>query len=111
MADSVKTVADVLTRLTAIDAALPPSDGVKWFNRLYLEMTQQVETAMVGRHFDAPGYLEALDVVFARRYFAALDAAGAGKSLPPTTPSTPGSRCSNPVSRPVSPPSNLPSPA
>lgn len=111
MADSVKTVANVLTRLTAIDAALPPSDGVKWFNKLYLEMTQQVETAMAGRHFAAPGYLEALDVV--------LPVATSRRSTPPareghcrpTTPSTPGSRCSKPASRPTSPPSSLPSPA
>lgn len=86
MADSVKTVADVLARLTAIDAALPPSDGVKWFNKLYLEMTQQVEASVAGKRFAAPGFLEGLDVVFARRYFAAFEAAGAGRSLPPDYP-------------------------
>ena len=77
----MKTVADVLTRLTAIDAALPPTDGVKWFNKLYLEVTQQVAAAP-GRHWAAPGFLEALDVVFAKRYFEAFDTAGGARRLP-----------------------------
>lgn len=81
----VKTVAAVLARLRAIDQALPPSDGVKWFNKLYLEMTQQVESAPPA-HQQAPGFLAALDVVFARRYFAALDAAAGGPQLPSSYP-------------------------
>jgi hypothetical protein len=72
----------VLARLEAIDAALPPSDGVKWFNKLYLEVTQQVEKAVPGEHQAAPGFLAALDVVFAERYFAAFDAAGDAGKLP-----------------------------
>ncbi len=82
MAGPVKTVADVLARLEAIDAALPPSDGVIWINQLYLEVTQQVETAVPAEHQAAPGFLAALDVVFAARYFAAFDAAGSGAQLP-----------------------------
>jgi hypothetical protein len=82
MAAAVKTVADVLARLEAIDAALPPGDGVKWFNTLYLKVTQQVET----EHQAAPGFLAALDVVFAARYFAAFDAAGEGTTLPAAYP-------------------------
>jgi hypothetical protein len=81
MAAPVKSVADVLARLTAIDAALPPSDGVKWFNKLYLEVTQQVAAAPK-RHWAAPGFLEALDVVFAKRYFEAFDLAASAKRLP-----------------------------
>jgi hypothetical protein len=77
----VRTVADVLARLEEIDAALPTDDGVKWFNRLYLEMTQQVG-ADPPQHEAAPGFLAALDVVFARRYFAAYEAAGAGPKPP-----------------------------
>jgi hypothetical protein len=50
---------------------------VKWFNRLYLEMTQQVD-AVPPQHQDAPPFLEKLDVVFANRYFAAYDTAGTG---------------------------------
>jgi hypothetical protein len=71
------TVKDVLARLKAIEEELPRSDGVKWFNRLYLEMTQEVEE-LPPQHQDAPPFLEKLDVVFANRYFAAYDAAGGG---------------------------------
>lgn len=76
------TVAEVLERLIAIDSALPPDDGVKWFNKLYLEVTQQVAASVSGQHQAAPGFLEALDVFFASSYFDALDAAGNGAALP-----------------------------
>lgn len=86
MPPTVKTVAEVLERLEAIDRALPPGDGVKWFNKLYLEVTQQVAASVPGEHQAAPGFLAALDVVFAARYFAALDAAGDEAKLPATYP-------------------------
>lgn len=86
MAAPVKTVAGVLARLAAIDAALPNDDGVKWFNRLYLEMTQKVESAVAGSPEAAPGFLAALDVVFAQRYLTAFEAAGNGGKLPANYP-------------------------
>lgn len=84
----VKTVADVLERLGAIDRALPPGDGVKWFNKLYLEMTQQVaaSASASAQHRAAPGFLEDLDVPFAGRYFEAFDAAGNSVKLPAEYP-------------------------
>jgi hypothetical protein len=78
MATRATTIQDVLTRLKAIEEELPRHDGVRWFNRLYLEMTQEVEE-LPSQHQDAPPFLEKLDVVFANRYFAAYDAAGDGK--------------------------------
>lgn len=86
MAGAVMTVADVLERLETIDRALPPNDGVKWFNKLYLEMTQQVAASVPGQHQASPGFLEALDVVFAARYFAAFDTAGDSAKLPAEYP-------------------------
>lgn len=86
MAGAVMTVADVLERLETIDRALPPNDGVRWFNKLYLEMTQQVAASVPGQHQASPGFLEALDVVFAARYFAAVDAAGDRAKLPAAYP-------------------------
>jgi Family of unknown function (DUF5995) len=80
------TVADVLERLEAIDKALPPSDGVKWFNKLYLEVTQQVAASAPGQRQAAPGFLEALDVAFGNLYFAAFDAAGSDSTLPAAYP-------------------------
>ena len=79
------SVTEVLERQKAIDTALPPSAGVKWFNKLYLEVTQQVASAVPGRHQAAPGFLEALDVAFGNLYFAAYDAAGDG-ALPTDYP-------------------------
>jgi Family of unknown function (DUF5995) len=87
MTPAVTTVDDVLKRLSAIDGALPPSNGVKWFNKLYLEVTQQVATSEEsGKHQAAPGFLAALDVTFAKRYFAAFDAAGDAVTPPPNYP-------------------------
>lgn len=83
MASSLK---GVLERLEAIDSALPATDGVKWFNKLYLEMTQQVAATVPGRPQAAPGFLEALDVAFGNLYFDALDAAGSGSSPPAAYP-------------------------
>jgi hypothetical protein len=40
MADPVHTIDEVLARLQALDQALPPTDGVRWFNRLYLDTCQ-----------------------------------------------------------------------
>jgi hypothetical protein len=37
------TISDVIARMQAIDALLLTSDGIKWFNRLYLMVTQQVD--------------------------------------------------------------------
>jgi len=78
MSTVATTVAEVLERLEEIDRALPPKDGVKWFNRLYLEVTQQVASSVPGLQQEAPGFLEALDVAFGNLYFAAFDAAGDG---------------------------------
>ena len=37
------TIADVIACMQAIDALLPANDGLKWFNRLYLMVTEQVD--------------------------------------------------------------------
>jgi Family of unknown function (DUF5995) len=76
------TIADVLARMEALDAELPPDDGVRWFNRLYLEVTRRVAEHDRTAAQAAPGFLERLDVAFADLYFAALAAAGDGDRLP-----------------------------
>jgi len=95
----VITVAEVLRRLEALDEALPPSDGVKWFNKLYLEVTRHVAASVPSEPQAAPGFLEALDAFFGNRYFDALDAAGGEASCRRAMPSMPGSRSSRPASR------------
>ena len=45
---SVRTIDDVVMLMTAIDAALPDTDGLKWFNRLYLQVTHEVRRSVAG---------------------------------------------------------------
>ena len=80
-----RSIADVIALMTAIDAALPDSDGVKWFNRLYLRVTEAVYTgAQIPTTFQDPAFLRRFDVVFANLYF---DAASAGGVDPGRAPS------------------------
>jgi hypothetical protein len=76
------TIADVVARMEAIDALLPVNDGVKWFNRMYLMVTQQVDLQPPGGAWQSPAWLERLDVIFAGLYFGALRDSLAGKAVP-----------------------------
>jgi hypothetical protein len=66
------TIADVIATMKSIDALLPNNDGLKWFNRLYLMVTDQVNVSPPGGAWQNPAWLNHLDVVFARLYFEAL---------------------------------------
>ncbi|MFJ8077701.1 DUF5995 family protein [Streptomyces sp. NPDC096176] len=71
----------VMERMLAFGTAWPASDGVAVFNRVYLAVTEEIV-----RHVDAGRFPDrraavALDVLFARRYLTAVDAATDG--LPP----------------------------
>jgi hypothetical protein len=68
----VTTIDDVIAAMRAIDARLPDADGVKWFNFLYLSVTETIRAQTAGWH-DWP-FVERLDVVFAGLYFDALAA-------------------------------------
>jgi hypothetical protein len=68
----VGSIADAIVVMRAIDDHLPDSDGIKWFNRLYLRVTVSVGTAVVGARFNDAAFLTKLDVVFANLYFSAL---------------------------------------
>ena len=76
------TIAEVVARMQAIDALLPANDGVKWFNRLYLMVTQQVDLQPPGGAWQSPLWLERLDVIFAGLYFTALRNSVAGQPVP-----------------------------
>ena len=78
MSGATDPIAAVLARMTAIASELPADDGVARFNHLYLEETVAVDTATRTAGFEDPEFISALDVVFADRYFAAVDASGAG---------------------------------
>ncbi len=68
--------------MQGLDQTLPPSDGVRWFNRLYLDVTLAVRQYCQTGTLAAPPFLEDLDIYFANLFFAAFDAAAAGQPVP-----------------------------
>ena len=70
----VQSIDEVIAIMQAIDHGLPDSDGVKWFNRLYLRVTTSVGRAVGTRTFNDTPFMTRLDVVFANLYFSALAA-------------------------------------
>ena len=77
-----QSIAEVIACMQAIDAQLPPTNGVKWFNQLYLMVTQEVDLRPPGGAWQNPLWLARLDVVFAKLYFGALAAFLAGQPVP-----------------------------
>jgi hypothetical protein len=65
------TIEQVIEIMQQIDDCISNSDGLKWFNRLYLSVTQRVDLQPVG-YWKDPYWLIDLDVVFAGFYFRAL---------------------------------------
>jgi len=66
------TVAEVLQMMTGIDQLVPDTDGLKWFNHLYLAVTTAIRDSLATTTFNDPAWIEQLDVVFANLYFNAL---------------------------------------
>jgi hypothetical protein len=79
---SAKTIDEVVERLQALEQALPPTDGVRWFNRLYLDVTLAVRDYVRTGKLQAPPFLEQLDIYFGNRYFDAFDAAAGNGDVP-----------------------------
>lgn len=76
------TIAEVVAQMNAIDALLASNDGLKWFNKLYLMVTQQVDLNPPGGGWQSPAWLTLLDVVFAGFYFSAIRDYLAGMPIP-----------------------------
>ncbi|MFE7120380.1 DUF5995 family protein [Streptomyces sp. NPDC057654] len=72
----------VLARMRALDAELPPGDGVAVFNRVYLSVTEEIARRITAGHFGDRAAAAELDARFAGRYLAAVDAAVAGRRAP-----------------------------
>ncbi len=64
MADAT-TLEEVLARLKQLEGELSANDGARWFNRLYLRVTERVAEYVSTVPQAAPGFLERLDIVFA----------------------------------------------
>ena len=72
----------VVSRMRALDAALPERDGVAVFNRVYLTVTEAIDRRLDAGEFPDPRAATALDVRFAERYLAAVDAVDRGRRPP-----------------------------
>lgn len=66
-----QTMDEVVGLMERIDELLPGSDGLKWFNLLYLLVTRRVLEQPPGSFADVRA-LAHLDVVFANLYFSAI---------------------------------------
>ncbi|GAC1354577.1 MAG: hypothetical protein NVS4B8_05830 [Herpetosiphon sp.] len=66
------TIDDVIHSMEQLDQLLPETDGVKWFNLLYLDVTRAVQQGLPDRPWSDPPWIKHLDVTFARLYFNAL---------------------------------------
>jgi hypothetical protein len=83
VSSSPKTVADVVQILESIQAICVDGDGLKWFNGLYLQVTQAVQARCQLEGTDAggfsnPAWIAALDVRFAGFYINAVKSSLSG---------------------------------
>ena len=77
-----QSVTDVISIMQTIDAHCVDGDGLKWFNLLYLQVTQAVEAQVSASGFLNPAWMAALDVDFAGLYFRALQTSLSGQTTP-----------------------------
>lgn len=68
-----QTISDVVRILHSIDATCVDTDGLKWFNWLYLQVTEAVATRTSAISLTDPAWIVELDVQFARLYLSAAD--------------------------------------
>jgi len=77
-----QSIAEVLQVLRTIDATCSDADGLKWFNRLYMQVTEAVQNRVTAGGFNNPPWLRQLDVQFGQLFFNALRAALQGSPCP-----------------------------
>jgi len=82
-----QSVTDVISIMQAIEAHCVNGDGLKWFNLLYMQVTQAVESRVnpngsLNSAFLKPAWMAALDVEFAGHYFRALQTSLGGQPTP-----------------------------
>jgi hypothetical protein len=78
-----RSIDDVVGIMTRIEERLPDSDGLKWFNHLYLRVTVNMRVAVAGATFNDPAFLAELDVLFGNLYFSAIAADDGGPEPAP----------------------------
>ena len=78
----VVSISEAIARMEAIEASLPATDGLACFNRMYLNVTKQVNSQISQGFFADPAFMTQLDVTFANLYFAAADVAADPAAVP-----------------------------
>jgi uncharacterized protein DUF5995 len=61
---------------------LPAADGLACFNRMYPDVTRQVNSQLGQGFYADPAFMTQLDVAFANLYFAAADTASTPATVP-----------------------------
>ena len=69
---AIHSVDDVIAVLRLLDGELRNEDGLKWFNLLYLKVSEGVRSQPQPIHWENAAWLERLDVQFAKLYFSAV---------------------------------------
>ena len=77
-----QSVDEVIRTMEAIGAICSDGDALKWFNWLYLSVTQAVAARVDAGGFQDPAWMATLDVQFAGLYFEALRAGLSGQTPP-----------------------------
>ncbi len=77
-----QSIPDVLAALRTIDQTCDDGDGLKWFNRLYLQVTEAVQDRVTAGGFNDPVWLRELDVQFGELFFNSLRAVLQGTPCP-----------------------------
>src|SRR5664279_2121354 len=77
-----QSIDDAIRIMQAIDAICADGDGLKWFNGLYLGVTEAVKARVDAGGFQDGTWMAALDVQFADLYFGALRSALSGGTAP-----------------------------
>jgi hypothetical protein len=70
--DPPTTIAGVIQIMQSLDASMENSDGLKWFNKLYLMVTEAIDGAPQQQPWEDRAWLTQLDVIFAGLYFSAI---------------------------------------
>ena len=71
-ASVVNGIEDVINVMRGLDDSLQNNDGLKWFNLLYLKVTESVQASPPAEGWENPPYVQRLAVIFARLYFGAI---------------------------------------
>jgi hypothetical protein len=73
MSEPAGTIREVVLGLDRVVQELPPTDGMKWFARLYRDVTEAIEIAYDEGRFQVPRFMEGLVVRFGNAFFEAVD--------------------------------------